>query len=74
MRTRLSARGHLKIPDRICQIIGLEPGDLVTFEIEDNSTLLIRRVEEYDEAFNLTVAESLDEWASEHDRQAFQDL
>ena len=74
MRTRLSARGHLQIPGRICQSIGLEPGDLVTFEIEDNNTLLIRRVEEYDEAFNLTVAESLDEWASEHHRQAFQDL
>ncbi|HSN55122.1 MAG TPA: hypothetical protein VLT32_10635 [Candidatus Sulfomarinibacteraceae bacterium] len=74
MRTRLSARGHLKIPSRICQIIGLQPGDLVTFEIEDNNTLLIRRVEEYDEAFNLTVAESLDEWASEHYRQAFREL
>lgn len=74
MRTRLSARGHVKIPRRICQIIGLEPGDLLTFEIEDNNTITIRRVEEYDEAFNLTVAESLDEWASEHHRQAFQDL
>jgi antitoxin component of MazEF toxin-antitoxin module len=74
MHSRLSPRGHLKIPRRICQIIGLEPGDYVTFEIADDRTLVVRRAVDTDDVFNLSVSDSLEEWASEHDRQAFRNL
>ena len=74
MRTRLSPRGQIAIPRRVCQIIGLEPGDLVSVEIADNDSILIRRVEEYDRAYNLTLSESFDAWAAETQREAFSEL
>jgi antitoxin component of MazEF toxin-antitoxin module len=71
MHTRLSPRGHLKIPRRICQIIGLEPGDLVTLEIADTRSLLIRRAAHDDEARKLVVTDALETWAAEQQATAF---
>jgi antitoxin component of MazEF toxin-antitoxin module len=74
MRTRLSPCGKIAIPRKVCQIIGLEPGDLVSVEIADNDSLLIRRVEEYDRAYNLILSDTFDAWVAETQREAFSDL
>jgi len=71
MRTRLTPRGHVTIPRRVCQIIGLEPGDLLTVEIADNDSILIRKVHEYDKAFNLTIAAEIDAVLADEDREPF---
>jgi antitoxin component of MazEF toxin-antitoxin module len=74
MHSRLSPRGHLKIPRRICQIVGLEPGDLVTFEIADNRSLVVRRAVDADEARKLVITDALEAWAAEQQAEAFREL
>jgi AbrB family looped-hinge helix DNA binding protein len=70
----LSAKGQVTIPKEIRERLGLEPGDFVVYEITDNDKVILRRVEPYDAAFHLAVSETLEEWGSEEDDEAFRDL
>lgn len=51
----------------------MEPGDRVVYEIENDQAVL-RRAEPIDVAFHAALSETLDEWASPEDDEAFRDL
>ncbi len=74
MHSRLSSKGQVTIPKEVRESLGLEPGDFVTYEIAGNDSAILRRVEPYDAAFHLAVSETLEEWGSEQDDEAFRDL
>ena len=71
--SRLSRKGQLTIPGAIRKAIGLGPGDLVAYELHDG-VILVKRVEPFDGPFHLALSETLDEWASSEDDEAFCDL
>jgi len=73
MRSRLSAKGRVTIPKEIRESLGLEPGDGVTFELTIGDTVILRRVEP-DAAFDLALSETLGEWGSDADNEAFRCL
>lgn len=73
LRSKISRKGQVTLPQPVRQAIGAEPGDFVVYEVEGNSVRL-RRVEPFDLAFHEALARTLDEWASEADEEAFRDL
>ena len=73
MRSRLSSNGRVTIPKEVRELLGLEPGDDVTFELTKGDTVILRRVEP-DAAFYLAVSETLGEWGSDADNEAFRCL
>lgn len=73
MTSRLSSKGQVTIPQQVRESIGLQPGDLVSYEVLDQFVLL-RRVEPFDTTFHAALSETLDEWASPEDEAAFHDL
>ncbi len=72
-RSRLSSKGQVTIPVEIRERLHLEPGDSVIYEVEDDRAVL-RRAEPFDIAFHAALAETLEEWASPEDNEAFRDL
>ena len=74
MHSKLSSKGQVTIPKKVRESLGLEPGDFVTYEILDDDAVTIRRVEPYDAAYHLAVSETLEEWGSKEDDEAFRDL
>ena len=72
--SRLSSKGQVTVPKEVREALKLEAGDIVVYEINDDATATLRRVEPYDAAFHLAVSDTLDEWASEEDDEAFRDL
>ncbi|MDX2438484.1 MAG: AbrB/MazE/SpoVT family DNA-binding domain-containing protein [Acidobacteriota bacterium] len=74
MHSKLSSKGQVTIPKEVRESLGLETGDFVTYEITDDSSAILRRVEPYDASFHLAVSETLEEWGSEEDDEAFRDL
>ena len=72
-RSRLSRKGQVTIPVKVRAELGLEPGDTVIYEIEGERAVL-RRAEPFDLAYHAALTETLDEWASEADEEAFRDL
>jgi antitoxin PrlF len=71
--SRLSAKGQITLPKEIRTKLGLEPKDLVAYEIHEDGVLL-KRVEPFDESFHRALAGTLDEWDSPEDDEAFRDL
>ncbi len=71
--SRLSSKGQVTIPKDIREAIGLEPGNMIAYEVQDGSVIL-RRVEAFDAAFHEALSKTLEEWDSPEDEEAFRDL
>lgn len=71
--SRLSDEGQITVPKEIREVLRLEPGDLVAYEIQSGKVIL-RRAEPFDAAFHKSLAATLDEWDTPEDDEAFRDL
>jgi len=71
--SKLSTKGQVTIPADLRKAIGIEPGDIVAYELQGKSVKL-KRVEPFDAAYHAAVAETLEEWKSPEDEEAFNDL
>ncbi len=73
MTSRVSAKGQVTIPKEIREGIGLQPGDLVVYELQDGVAVL-RKAEPFDAAYHRALSTTLSEWTSPADEQAFRGL
>jgi len=71
--SKLSAKGQVTIPIEIRKAMGIEPGDLLTYELHDQFVKL-KRIIPFDTAFHSAISETLEEWNSPDDDEAFNDL
>lgn len=71
--SRLSSKGQVTIPHEIRAALHLETGDLVAYDLKDGKAIL-RRAEPFDAAYHSAVSETLEEWGSIDDDEAFRDL
>jgi len=71
--SRLSSKGQVTIPKEIREAIGLKPGDMIAYEVQ-NGVVTLTRVESFDAAFHAALSDTLDEWATPDDDEAFRDL
>ncbi len=44
MRTRMTARGQVTVPQRLRRALRLAPGDAMEFHLRDNGELVLRKV------------------------------
>jgi AbrB family looped-hinge helix DNA binding protein len=71
--SRVSAKGQVTIPKDIRKTIGVKPGDLIAYEVR-SGVVTLRRVEPFDRAFHAALADTLTEWGTAHDEEAYRDL
>ena len=71
--SRLSAKGQVTIPKELRESVGLQPGDMVGYEIK-NGVISLTRIEPFDAAFHAALSDTLDEWVTREDDEAFRDL
>jgi AbrB family looped-hinge helix DNA binding protein len=71
--SRLSSKGQITIPREIREKVGLMPGQLVVYEVKDG-VILVKRVEPFDAAFHEALSQTLEEWNSPEDEEAFRGL
>lgn len=69
----MSVKGQVTIPRGIRRAIGLQPGDLVAYHVEDG-VVILKRVEPFDSKFHASLSETMEEWSSPEDDEIFRDL
>lgn len=73
LTSRLSSKGQLTVPKKIREIIRVNPGDVVVYEVMEGKVSL-KRIEPFDTAFHAALSKTMDEWMTPEDEQAFRDL
>jgi antitoxin PrlF len=71
--SKISIKGQVTIPANIRKAMGIEPGDLISYELKGKSVNL-KKIEPFDVAYHSAISETLDEWNSPEDDEAFNDL
>jgi len=76
MRTttsKLTTKYQATIPEPVRQLLHLQAGDSVAFDIEDD-TVQLRKTRPVDLVFAQSLEGTLTEWASTADEEAYRDL
>jgi AbrB family looped-hinge helix DNA binding protein len=71
--SRVTSKGQTTIPVEIRQILRLEAGDILNFEIVDHKVIL-SKLGSFDTELYQALAATLSEWDSPEDDEAFNDL
>ena len=71
--SKISVKGQITIPKEIRNAIGIKPGDLIAYELR-GETVKIRRLNPFYSLFHSAISETLEEWNSPEDKEAFNDL
>ena len=71
--SRMTQKYQTTIPAKIRQLLGLQSGDFIGFELKEGEVIL-KKTSPLDVAFAKAVEGTLSEWASEEDEEAYRDL
>ena len=71
--SKISIKGQITIPAKIRRAMGIKPGNLIAYELQ-GKTVKLKKIEPFDTAYHAAIAETLEEWQSPEDDEAFNDL
>jgi antitoxin PrlF len=73
LSAKVTSKGQTTIPKEVREALGLKPGDLILWEVAEGKAL-VRRVEPMDLAYLKALEETLTEWVSPEDEEAYRGL
>ncbi|WP_022948397.1 AbrB/MazE/SpoVT family DNA-binding domain-containing protein [Methylohalobius crimeensis] len=71
---KVTVKGQTTIPVDIRKALGIEPGDRIVWELDENGSAKIRKVPPMDVEYLKAVQATLSEWRSDTDEEAYRDL
>ncbi|WP_202634518.1 AbrB/MazE/SpoVT family DNA-binding domain-containing protein [Rugosibacter aromaticivorans] len=71
---RVTAKGQATIPRRIREAAHIREGDMLAFELDSNNRITIKRIESSVDTELAALQETLSEWNSPQDEEAWRDL
>jgi AbrB family looped-hinge helix DNA binding protein len=71
---KITAKGQTTIPAEVRVALRVTPGDLIAWEVSDDGTAKVRRVQPFDIEYLRAVEGTLSEWAGQADEDAYRGL
>jgi antitoxin PrlF len=71
---KITAKGQTTIPQDVRAALHVGPGDLIAWEVEDDGTATVRRVQPLDLEYLRAIEATLSEWAGAADEEAYREL
>ena len=71
--SKISGKGQVTLPKKVRESLRASPGDLIEYEVQDD-VVLVRRADPFDRSFHAALSDTLIEWSSPEDEEAFRDL
>lgn len=72
--SKVSTKGQTTIPRTIREIAQISTGDLLAWEVDDDGSIRMRRINPVDVAYLRGLEKTLSEWCSEVDNKEYRDL
>lgn len=72
--SKITSKFQATIPQDIRKKLHIKAGDLILFEILDNDTVVIKRAKQIDKEYLRALNNTLSEWKSQEDEEAYDDL
>lgn len=74
LQSKLTQKYQASIPKKVRDKLHLHKGDTIIFEIVKNDQVIIRKINKKDEKYLAAIEQTLNEWSSEEDDRAFENL
>lgn len=71
---KITTKGQTTIPQEVRAALHVSPGDYVSWEMVEDGSARVRRVQPLDLDYLRAIEGTLCEWAGEHDEAAYRDL
>lgn len=71
---RVTAKGQATIPKRIREAAHIREGDMLAFDLDSNNRITIKRIDSTVDVELSALQETLTEWNSPQDEEAWRDL
>jgi AbrB family looped-hinge helix DNA binding protein len=71
---RVTAKGQATIPKRIRDAAHIREGDMLSFDLDSNNRIIIKRIDTPVDVELTSLQETLTEWNSPQDNEAWIDL
>ncbi|MFZ5759086.1 MAG: AbrB family transcriptional regulator [Thermodesulfobacteriota bacterium] len=71
---RLPARGKTTVPQEVRALLHIKPGAFIAWEEAANGEVRVKRMQPADMEYLRAVEDTLSEWASPADEEAYRDL
>ena len=71
---RVTAKGQATIPKRIRDAAHIREGDMLAFDLDSNNRITIKRIDTPIDIEQAALQETLTEWNSPQDEEAWRDL
>lgn len=72
--SKLTSKYQITVPARVRETLCLEKGDALLFTVGDDGSVSVRKAVATDEAFVRALEDTLPEWASPADDEAYRGL
>ncbi len=73
LQSSMTQKGQTTIPVQIRQALKLSPGDRLCYEVHDQE-VVIKKIDPLDVLYHQSLSQSLGEWLSKEDDDAYRDL
>lgn len=71
---KITSKGQTTIPRDVRTALHVAPGDLIAWEVGDDGTATVRRVQPLDIEYLRAIEGTLSEWSGAADEEAYRDL
>lgn len=71
---KITAKGQTTVPKAVRTALHVGPGDLIAWEVDEEGTATVRRVQPMDLEYLRALEGTLGEWAGAADEEAYREL
>lgn len=71
---KITAKGQTTIPRTVRAALHVAPGDLISWDVDENGTAIVRRVRPIDLEYLRGIEATLTEWSSAEDEESYREL
>jgi AbrB family looped-hinge helix DNA binding protein len=74
MVSKVTSKGQTTIPKEVRDRLHVAAGDALVYELQENGAVMVRKARSFDTAWHAALSDTLEEWSSPEDDEAYRDL